>query len=314
MPVDEHVEETKDELAPELTVSGLHECGLLVGEEQLQIEATDDGGIAKIEVFMDSKLLGTLCAAPYEVNINSTTYTDGEYELEVHAFDTAGNQQEWKQMVKISNVLITVDALKRAEALASWNEEGYIVASNKLGNILSSAKIENGKADYHFNAPDGFYDSHIVFSYISKDLDDVDLYVTSTNHVEGGIHWVFGLEDDLEEEPQNNIGTAGYSIYNFTSENEYMLLTGADGSYRSSFSNENEGVIELYAEPTTLLVKKKNFQGEDYTYRLVKNVNVGSHFSLDAKALVVSLMNFQPPFQRLKSMKFMEMLFSWHGR
>lgn len=272
-PIDEHVEETKDELAPELTVSGLHESGLLVGEEQLQIEATDDGGIAKIEVFMDSQLLGTLSAAPYEVNINSTTYTDGEYELKMVAFDKAGNQQEWKQSVKVSNVLMVIDTRNLGE------HDFYYLISDENGKVLESAAVEKGK-EYTITSPDDYYgvaSASLFYIEASNFSDYKDLGINSWMNIERGkrLSWTSDYED-----AEKTIGTYDLEVSNMTDAS--IVAAGMDGSWHYVGTDGIE-TVGLYQSPLDVIFVKSPYYGSEQApaYKLVKDVKANTKVSLD---------------------------------
>lgn len=288
-PIDEQIdkptEETKDELAPELTISGLHESNMLVGEEFLQIEATDEGGIEKIEVFMASELLSTLNTEPYEVNINSATYADGEYELKMIAYDSAGNQQEWNQVVKVSNVLMAMDLSGILAAWAKTEEERHLVFSDRNGNLLASAKVDGNENIFPINSPEDFYDEDVVLTVVSKSLNG-KLRIESIGGIERGTTWAFEefisryeLEDSQERTP---VGSVGIKVHNMVEEN--INLSGQDGS-REWFDeyNNGESTVSIYTEPTTFYLTKEIYGNETpnaYSYLVIPNVQAGNSYSI----------------------------------
>jgi chitinase len=75
----------------------------VLGTVTLEVEATDNVGVAKVEFFAGSTKLGEDTSAPYTFNWNTTGYPDGPVTLKARAVDTAGNATEATLQVTVAN-------------------------------------------------------------------------------------------------------------------------------------------------------------------------------------------------------------------
>jgi hypothetical protein len=73
------------------------------GTVTLEVEATDNVGVAKVEFFAGSTKLGEDTSAPYTFSWNTTAYPDGPVTLRARAVDTAGNASEATLQVTVAN-------------------------------------------------------------------------------------------------------------------------------------------------------------------------------------------------------------------
>ncbi|XXF75315.1 M4 family metallopeptidase [Myxococcaceae bacterium GXIMD 01537] len=58
---------------------------------QLQAQADDNVGVARVEFYVDGALAGTVSSRPYQFPLDATTLSNGAHELVAVAFDAAGN-------------------------------------------------------------------------------------------------------------------------------------------------------------------------------------------------------------------------------
>ncbi|BDG25726.1 hypothetical protein TthSNM66_03620 [Thermus thermophilus] len=73
------------------------------GAVTLEVEATDNVGVAKVEFFAGSTKLGEATSAPFTFNWNTTAYPDGPVTLKARAVDAAGNAAEATLTVTVAN-------------------------------------------------------------------------------------------------------------------------------------------------------------------------------------------------------------------
>ena len=73
------------------------------GTVTLEVEATDNVGVAKVEFFAGSTKLGEATSAPYTFAWNTAGYPDGPVTLKARAVDTAGNASEATLQVTVAN-------------------------------------------------------------------------------------------------------------------------------------------------------------------------------------------------------------------
>ncbi|BCP66834.1 hypothetical protein TthHB5018_17680 [Thermus thermophilus] len=73
------------------------------GTVALEVEATDNVGVAKVEFFAGSTKLGEATSAPFTFNWDTTVYPDGSVALKARAVDAAGNFAEATLTVTVAN-------------------------------------------------------------------------------------------------------------------------------------------------------------------------------------------------------------------
>jgi hypothetical protein len=76
------------------------------GTVTLEVEATDNVGVAKVEFFAGSTKLGEDTSAPYTFAWNTTGYPDGPVTLKARAVDTAGNATEATLQVTVRSAFV----------------------------------------------------------------------------------------------------------------------------------------------------------------------------------------------------------------
>ena len=84
-----------------------------------EVSASDAGGIARIEFFLDGKALNVEAHAPYACAWDTTTATDGSHTLKAVAYDKAGNATSAQTTVTVRNGPTVTWAKPVAGAVAS---------------------------------------------------------------------------------------------------------------------------------------------------------------------------------------------------
>jgi PKD repeat protein len=80
---------------------------LLTGTVAIEVEATDDVGVAQVEFFIDDVSIGVDTAAPYALNWNTPAWEDGKRIVRVTATDTDGLKgSDWIE-VTLANYVLT---------------------------------------------------------------------------------------------------------------------------------------------------------------------------------------------------------------
>jgi hypothetical protein len=91
-----------DSTSPTVAITSLTNGGTIHGAVNVAVTATDDTGIARVELVDGTNPLGTLTVAPYVFAWNTVLASDGLHTLVATAYDTSGN-------AKTSNpVVVTV--------------------------------------------------------------------------------------------------------------------------------------------------------------------------------------------------------------
>jgi hypothetical protein len=73
------------------------------GEVLIQVEATDENGMEKVEFLIDDQPKYTDRNAPYRYEWNTRVYTNGRHTIEVIALDNSGKRTEVEISVRVDN-------------------------------------------------------------------------------------------------------------------------------------------------------------------------------------------------------------------
>ena len=84
-----------DTKAPAVTFANIKSGDVLKGKTNIKIKAADNGGEAPLVTLLVDKSLKLLKnTPPYAYDLDTTTYDDGNHELETFAYDNAGNKSD----------------------------------------------------------------------------------------------------------------------------------------------------------------------------------------------------------------------------
>lgn len=145
-----------DTISPEVTFSITgspqnqgSEPIIVSNQIQLNIDATDAGGVAKVEAFIDDQKVGEDTTAPYRIVIDISGYASKQsqtskfqdYTLKIVVTDTAGNTTSKEQIINIDNdrpVISEVSLETGAVINGDTNSVFFEVNDNEA---LSSVKV-----------------------------------------------------------------------------------------------------------------------------------------------------------------------------
>lgn len=80
-----------DSEAPTVRITAPAAGEVVKGQVPVQVQASDNVGVTKVELLADGNVVGETASAPYAFTWNSTTVADGRHELTARAYDAAGN-------------------------------------------------------------------------------------------------------------------------------------------------------------------------------------------------------------------------------
>lgn len=89
---------------PVVSIISPTESAVLHGAVDIQVQATDDSGVSKVEVYIDNVLASTLTVAPYNYSWNTTTVSDGTHTIKAIAYDTMNQTKEAQVTVTVDNI------------------------------------------------------------------------------------------------------------------------------------------------------------------------------------------------------------------
>lgn len=90
---------------------------------QINVDADDESGIAKVEAFIDGEKVGEDTAAPYQITIDVSSYASKnnltakftDYTLKITVTDTSGNETSKEQVIHIDNELPSITEVSLTE-------------------------------------------------------------------------------------------------------------------------------------------------------------------------------------------------------
>jgi hypothetical protein len=87
-------DQENDTEAPTVSITSQEDGSTVSGTVEIQVSATDNVGIDKVELYIGDTLVGSDSQSPYTFSIDTTKYEDGTYTITAKAYDTSGNTAE----------------------------------------------------------------------------------------------------------------------------------------------------------------------------------------------------------------------------
>lgn len=92
-----------DVSAPTVVITSPTDGSAVSGQAALTVSATDDTGVAKVELYLNGALIGTDTGAPFTFILDSSKYANGSYSVEARGYDAAGNSASATSSIWINN-------------------------------------------------------------------------------------------------------------------------------------------------------------------------------------------------------------------
>ena len=116
-----------DATAPATSITNLANGGSVSGVVAVTASASDNVGVTKVELYIDSKLYGAaVTATPYNWSWDTTAYADGSHSLYTKAYDAANNAGTSSTItVTVNNAKTGLTNSDRFGISASWSGINY---------------------------------------------------------------------------------------------------------------------------------------------------------------------------------------------
>jgi len=85
-----------DHASPQIAVLSPAKGSLVWGMVPVDVSATDDVAIARVELFVDNRLYATATSSPYQFIIDATDLAPGQHPLRAYAYDASDNVSKTK--------------------------------------------------------------------------------------------------------------------------------------------------------------------------------------------------------------------------
>ena len=275
---------TKDTTPPTVSITNPKDSAVVSGVVTIKVDASDSGGIAKVEFYVGDSKVGEDSNKPYEYNWDTKKLKDGTYVLTVKATDSAGNKNSKSIKVIVNNT--KVETWKKtfgekyddgANSIQQTKDGGYIVAGwtysfgsggedvyilklNAKGEV-EWQKTFGGKYDDKANSiqqttDDGYIVAGWTYSFGSGEKD---VYTLKLN-AKGEVEWqkTFGGKSDDGANSIQQTKDGGYIVAGWTSSfglgryDVYILKMNSKGEveWQKTFGGEDsDGAFLIQQTP-----------------------------------------------------------------
>jgi len=127
-----------DTTAPSVSISAPSSGSTVSGAASVSVNASDNVGVTKVELYLDGSLYTSATSSPYSFFIDSTKLANGSHVLQAKAYDDAGNASATPTLpITVSNL---ADSIAPVITIAS-PANGLAITSKKL--TISSTATDN---------------------------------------------------------------------------------------------------------------------------------------------------------------------------
>lgn len=117
-------ESEADTVAPLVAVTSVQDGASVSGGITVEISATDEGGVAIVELYINGVLFDEDITSPYAFLWDTTAYADGTYELVAVAYDTIGNRGQSEAVsVSVNNEIFADTQAPVVTINSPWDGE-----------------------------------------------------------------------------------------------------------------------------------------------------------------------------------------------
>jgi serine protease len=185
------------DIPPTCIITSPSNSATVSGNVNIEVNATDDIGITKIDFYVDSTFIGSDTTKPYSLIWDSTTVGDGLHTISATAFDTASQSTSDSVNINVENINDPPVADAGSNQSVYVNYVVYFDGSNSYdpdGTIIS----------YEWNYGDGSStESGVIVSHVYTTIGNYTVTLTITDNE--------GLTDSdqiivtVEQEPQETV-------------------------------------------------------------------------------------------------------------
>lgn len=126
----------KDDIAPIITSLNLEMNDTIRNIYTIELEATDNEKINKIELFINDSLVAEDSRMPFLFEWNTLKAIDGNHSIRLTVTDPEGNKAESNTEVYVNNNLLILNA----GAIGYY--PNYLIVSDEQGNVLDTANLK----------------------------------------------------------------------------------------------------------------------------------------------------------------------------
>ncbi len=248
----------KDTTAPKVSILSPKDGATVSKVVTLQVQATDNVKVTKVEFLIDNKKIGELTKAPFNFKWDTTKYADGKHIILIKAYDGAGNSAGVKITVNVSNKKVTEVPVKKISIITPSNEQRVTGLINIKVNIiegklldkiefyLNNSKIGEDKASPYEISFDTKSIPNAVYTVSVKSIykgnasasSSIKIYVVNNKSIYGGEKWDEGVS--VVPSLDGNFVIAAWTD-SFSKDNADIYLTKLE-EWEKTFGGENDDI------------------------------------------------------------------------
>ena len=247
-----------DTTAPSVSISNPSASATVSSSVSFAATASDNVGVSKVEFYVDNSLVATDTSSPYSTSWDTTAYTDGNHNLEVIAYDAAGNTNS-------DSISVTVDNSSSGGGTSDTASEtfsGYVDSSGTASqyfyiDVTSTGTVDlsltwgtSDDLDMFLYDPSG---SEVARAYTTSDPETISFDATTTGRYKIEVNAYSGA-NSFTVDATHPIDTAQTSVGQATdtlsdgANKEYTITVGDSGTLNVSLSwtNSSSSDLDIY--------------------------------------------------------------------
>lgn len=285
-----------DTESPEISFQNIQEEMKVKGEVKIDLNATDNSGITKVEVYINNELYTTLTEAPFTLSWITRNYPDGKYAVKAIAYDKDGNVKETIINVNVLNTLLKINVPETVLYSNQNNEtiSGWIFLSDSKGETLGAKTLKTGGI-IEFQTPDNFNEDKVFINVLKiyNTVNTNDKTTRSTIQTRNvGVNTEMTLTPSFLPSSNTSVGTSLLNINNIPSEyygniNSNAIFEGYQGRTTTTQSTLTQSSMnfDLYKSPVNNLVTFNFIDGQTSKYKYFENFEANKEYEIDFSTL-----------------------------
>ena len=202
---------------PSVTVTNPAENATVSGTSQLTADANDDHGIARVDFYLDTTLLGSDSIGPYSLSWDSTGVADGNYTIIATAVDSIGQTASDSSAITVENVNeppspveVFFESFESSGWLSHWSQDGqndWFRSRQRATEGRYSVEIDGLASDATLISQpidlQGKTSAAVSFAWLIENSLDAGEYVAFDTSTDGGAHWQEQRRLRGDQDPEN---------------------------------------------------------------------------------------------------------------
>lgn len=184
-----------DPTPPVVSITSPIDNTTVSGSVQVTMSATDNVGVTRVELYVDSALYATDTTAPYMITLDTTKLSNGNHQLTAIAYDAANNSAHHSIFIQVNNATFPSTLYINAGGGAlsfqgiSWTPDQYYsgTSATASNNIIFANPVyrteRNGRFSYILSVSNGSHNVTLKFAETTVNLPGRRVFNVGINGV-----------------------------------------------------------------------------------------------------------------------------------